>query len=121
MNSKKELKDAYKRKKFKMGIFRITNKQNGKILIGNSTDLEAIWNRYQMELKFGSHRNKQLQADWDAFGPENFQFEILAEVKQDDKKTTAQLKKELAELEQLYLEELTPFEEKGYNKKPLPK
>ena len=93
MDSRKHLKDAYKQKKFKMGIFQITNKQNGKIFIGSSIDLQAIWNRYQMELKFGSHRNKRLQADWEAFGPESFGFEILTELKQEDKKTVAQLKK----------------------------
>ncbi len=118
MKTRKELKEEYKQKKYKMGIFQIKNTINGKIFIGSSMDLNAIWNRHKMELKLGSHRNKVLQNDWKKYGEENFTYGIITELKQDDKKET-NYKKELKELEELYIKELEPFGEKGYNKKPI--
>lgn len=116
MKTKKELKEEYKQKKFKMGVFQVRNLVNSKIFIGSSPDLEAIWNRQKTQLKFGSHPNKKLQADWQQFGAENFTFEILAEIKQD-KEGATDYSVEIKELEELYLEELQPYGEKGYNKK----
>ena len=116
MKTRKELKEQYKQRKNKMGVFQIKNTYNNKIFIGSSMDLNAIWNRQKMQLKLGRHPNKALQEDWKEYGEESFIYEILAELKQDDKKEV-NYKKELKELEKLYIEELEPFESKGYNKK----
>ena len=43
--------------------------------------MESKWNRHKMELKFGNHRNKDLQTDWNMYGEENFTFEVLSELK----------------------------------------
>lgn len=115
MKSQKELKNDYKAAKPKMGIFQIKNKLNGKIYVDSSTNLDAIWNRFKTELKFGSHRNEELQQDWNAYGEAAFTFEIVSELKQKEDEEvnyTAELK----ELKAMYVEELQPFGEKGYNK-----
>ncbi len=114
MKTKKELKNIYKEKKFKIGVFQLRNTVNNKIFVGSATDLEAIWNRLKTELKFGSYPNALLQNDWNQFGSENFVFEILGEIKQDDEKQT-NYRKEIKELEKMFLEELQPFGENGYN------
>ena len=115
MKSKKELKNSYKEMKFKIGVFQVRNTANQKIFVGSSTDMEAIWNRIRTELKFGSYPNAALQADWNTFGEENFVFEILSEIKQDDDNESVNYRKEARQLEQLYIEELQPFGDKGYN------
>ncbi|NIA23905.1 MAG: GIY-YIG nuclease family protein [Proteobacteria bacterium] len=114
MKTRKEIKDEYKKRKFRMGIYQIRNTVNGKIFVGNSMDLDAIWNRQRMELQLGTHRNKKLQKDWNSYGEENFKYEILAELKQDEKKKI-NYRDELKELGKLYMDELQPFKEKGYN------
>lgn len=116
MKSKKELKDSYKEMKFKIGVFQIRNITNNKIYIEASTDLVAIWNRHKFQLNCGLHTNTYLQKEWIEFGQENFTYEILSEIKQDDTKKI-DYRKEANHLELMFIEELQPFDEKGYNVK----
>jgi len=100
-----------------MGIYQIKNKVNGKILIGASVNLPAILNRYKAELKMDSCRNAVLQKEWNQFGPEMFEFneyEILKPV--DD--PTYNPAEDLRALEELWIEKLSSFSDKGYNKPP---
>jgi GIY-YIG catalytic domain len=114
MKSNKELAQAYKLIKPQMGVFQIKNEQNGKFLIGSSTDLKAIWNRNKAELNFNSHRNKALQADWTTFGEQAFTFTILSEIQQKEEEKI-DYAKEVKTLEGMFIEELQPFGEKGYH------
>ena len=100
-----------------MGVFQITNKVNGKIFIGSSSNLPAILNRFKTELKMGSCRNVRLQEEWKEFGPEAFVFEDLEflEPLDDPDYDPAD---DLRFLEELWMEKLKPFGEKGYNKPP---
>jgi hypothetical protein len=111
---KKELRNEYKQKKFKIGVFQIRNTVNEKTFIGSSVNMDAIWNRNRMELNFGGHRNEALQADWKKFGEEAFRFEILSEIKQEDNQ--ADYSREAKKLEEMFIEELQPFADKGYNR-----
>lgn len=72
MKTQKELKAEYKQMKFKIGVFRIRNNRNGKIHIGSSLDLKAIWYAQKLQLDMGIHQNGELQKDWKEFGAENF-------------------------------------------------
>jgi hypothetical protein len=116
--TRKELTADYKNIKFAMGVFQIKNLANGKILVESSPNLDKIWNRHCADLRFGSHRNKALQADWDAHGEPNFVFEILAEIDHKLTDDVAQQQKnrhELKVLEKMYIDELQPFGENGYH------
>ncbi|MCG6190026.1 GIY-YIG nuclease family protein [Maribellus maritimus] len=115
MRTRKELKNIYKEMKFKIGVFQIRNMVNQKIFIGSSTDLNAIWNRIRTELRFGNYPNIELQRDWNNFGEDNFIFEILGEIKQEDDEKNPNYRKEVKELEKMFIEELQPFDDKGYN------
>ncbi|MBK7410370.1 MAG: GIY-YIG nuclease family protein [Saprospirales bacterium] len=115
MKTRKELKEAYKNKKFKMVVFQIRNTANGKIFIESSTNLEAIWNRHRAQLNFGGHPNPGLQADWKTMGEAGFVYEILEELDVEDD-TTTDYSRELKALEEMYMEELQPFGEKGYHR-----
>jgi hypothetical protein len=81
---KSKAKKQYKQAKRPMGVYRIRNMQNGKSYIGFSSDLQAGMNRQKAELKFGSHRNSELLAEWKSLGESGFQFEVLDELEQDD-------------------------------------
>jgi hypothetical protein len=105
MKSKKELKDEYKQMKFPMGVFQIRNLSNNKVLIDNSTDMLSKWNRHQMELRFGSHKSRELQNDWNESGADNFVFEVLSELKSDDENIT-NYPKELKSLQEMVIDQL---------------
>jgi group I intron endonuclease len=115
MKTRKALKAAYKEMKFQMGAFQIRNISNGRIFIGTSNNLEAIWNRHRFQLNMGSHRNAMLQKDWKALGEENFAFEVLEKL--DHEEGITDYNKELEVLEEMFLEELQPYGDGGYNKK----
>lgn len=110
--NKKELKQNYKLTPQPMGIFQIRNLTNEKVFIGKSENLDGIFNRIEFQLKAGVHQDKKLQEDWNEFGADKFVFEILEELEQ---RPNLDLKKELEFLEDLWLEKIQPFGEKGYN------
>ncbi|NVO01807.1 MAG: GIY-YIG nuclease family protein [Bacteroidetes bacterium] len=115
MKTRKEIKAEYKLMKFPIGIFQIRNKVNGKIFVGSTTDLKAIWFAQKLQLDVGIHQNAELQQDWKQFGADQFVYEILEEIKQDDEKQI-DYNKELKILEEMVISELKPFNEKGYHK-----
>ncbi|HHH53750.1 MAG TPA: GIY-YIG nuclease family protein, partial [Bacteroidetes bacterium] len=92
MKIRKEIKEEYKQMKFPMGVFQIRNISNNKVLIDYSINMNSKWNRHKMELKFGNHKNHELQKDWVEKGEDNFVFEILSELKQDSDKNVNYLK-----------------------------
>ncbi|CAN5253346.1 GIY-YIG nuclease family protein [soil metagenome] len=110
--NKKELKLEYKETPRPIGVYRIRNLTNEKIFVGSSVNLVGIFNRYRSQLIAGNHPNKALQADWNELGAENFAFEVLEEL---NERADLDTKKELEFLEDLWLENLQPFGEKGYN------
>jgi hypothetical protein len=116
VKTRKELKEEYKLMKFKMGVFQIKNNRNGKIFIGSSLDLTAIWHAQKLQLDMGMHQNRDLQKDWTEYGQENFNYEILEEIHETEDKPQ-DYKKEIKALEEMIIEELQPFENRGYNRK----
>ncbi len=113
--SKQDIKREYRERKKPAGIFWIKNKVNGKFLLGSSLNLEGPLNGAKFMLKMGSHKNEELQKDWNKYGEDNFLFEILEEVtyKED---IYFNILDELTLLEQIWIEKLEPFGENGYNK-----
>jgi len=114
MKTRKDIHREYKEREIPAGIYQVKNTVNGKLLLGSSLNLEGPLNRHKFMLKIGSHTNKALQKDWDELGPDNFVFEIL-EVVQVKDDPNFNLKDELTLLEQIWLEELQPIGERGYN------
>lgn len=99
-----------------MGVFQIRNIANGKRLIGANRNLPGVFNRESFVLRSGSHRNRPLQDDWNAFGAEAFVFEVLEELTPLDA-PGYDPSEDLAFLEQEWLEKAQPFGERGYNKR----
>lgn len=113
---KKAAKLAYKASRRPIGVFQIRNLANGKVFVGSTMDLTAMFNRIRFQLYAGAHPNKPLEADWKQYGTGKFEFEILEEIfpREDLNYDYAA---DLETLEDLWLEKLEPYGEKGYNEK----
>ncbi|MCF7902613.1 MAG: GIY-YIG nuclease family protein [Candidatus Marinimicrobia bacterium] len=90
------------------------NKATGKVFLASSLNVEGSLNKQEFLLASGAHKNKALQADWQKFGREQFEFTILEKVKVTDD-AGFNLKDELTLLEEIWLEQLQPVGENGYN------
>ncbi len=112
--NKKDLKREYKQTLQPMGVFQIRNLVCEKVFVGSTLNLDGIFNRSKFQLKAGVHPSKMLQADWNEFGAENFAFEILEEVFPREN-PDYDYKSDVECLEDLWLEKLEPYGDKGYN------
>lgn len=99
-----------------MGVFQVRNTVTGKLLIDSSVNLPAMFNRLRMQLATGAHvKHRDLQSDWNELGENAFAFEVLEELEPPDAPgydPSADLKAML----ELWLEQLEPFGERGYNR-----
>ena len=116
MIDKKDVKKQYKETLPPFGVYQIKNLVNDRILVGSSKNLQGIFNRHIFELQAGSHMNRELQEDFKLHGEENFSFTVLDDI--EPKEGPAyDYTRDLAALEDMWLEKLQPYGEEGYNKK----
>jgi hypothetical protein len=113
---RKALIREYKESGRPMGVFRVRNTVNGKALVGTSTNLPAMLNRSRWQLSMGAHVNRKLQQEWNQFGPDAFAFEIL-DVLPIPERSGYDPSDDLRALEEMWLDKLSPFEDRGYNEK----
>lgn len=60
------------------GIYKITNKKNGKVYVGKSKDIIHRWSEHEKALAKHEHHSSKLQADYDLYGGiEAFEFSII--------------------------------------------
>jgi len=86
------------------GIYKITNKINGKCYIGQSNDIHRRW---KQELAPNAKLNPHLARAFEKYGIDNFEFEIIEECQRE----------QLNEREQFYIEIYHSIDPKlGYNK-----
>jgi group I intron endonuclease len=116
-SDRKTLIREYKEAARPMGVYQVRNTVNGKSFVGTSVDLPSILNRHRAALRFGGHTNRELQKDWNELGPEAFEFEVLDTLTPSDR-PGYNPSDDLRELEELWLEKLSPFDERGYNTRP---
>lgn len=86
------------------GIYKITNKINGKCYIGQSNDIHRRW---KQELAPNAKLNPHLARAFEKYGIDNFEFEIIEECQRE----------QLNEREQFYIEIYHSIDPNlGYNK-----
>jgi len=86
-------------------VYQIRNTKTGKVYVGGTVNKRNRWGKHRHDLRHGVSKNKNLQRDWDNFGEESFEFEVLEE-------TSEEL---LREKEQYWIDELNSVEPTGYN------
>jgi group I intron endonuclease len=88
----------------KSGIYKITNKNNGKFYIGSSKNLDRRWWEHKNDLLKNKHINPKLQHAWNYHGKDAFEFTILENVEENN----------LFDREQFYIDAFQPHKI-GYN------
>ncbi|MCE5248600.1 GIY-YIG nuclease family protein [bacterium] len=111
MDKRAELKREYKNTHQPMGVYLIRNLATGKVLVGSSVNLPAARNRF---IDMGSHGNAELQEDYKKYGANNFSFEVVETLDPVDDPNHDYVG-ELKVLEDMILDKLQPYGEKGYN------
>lgn len=87
-----------------IGIYKIQNKINGKVYIGQSQNVEFRCKEHREILRKNSHRNHKIQNAWNKDGEDNFTFELLEECTLE----------QLDEKEIFYIKKFNSYEN-GYN------
>ncbi len=105
-NRQRELKEIYKEMKTPMGVFSIRNRINNRAFVDVNKDMKSIINRYRFQLEMGMNPIKELQQDWKEYGSEAFDFEVLEELKYDEKEET-DYSEELEIMKMIWLEKLS--------------
>ena len=77
-----EVKRVYTKTRFstywgQSGIYVITCIPSGKYYIGSSVDIGQRFTQHLSALRNNSHRNKYLQRAWNKYGFDNFKFDVL--------------------------------------------
>lgn len=86
-----------------IGIYKIENKINHKVYVGQSIHIESRWKTHQKELRENKHGNSKLQNAYNKYG-DVFEYTVLAECS----------KEELNNLEQFYIKKFNSKND-GYN------
>jgi len=119
MNTDKRLlKQEYMQAKRMLGVFLIRNTTNNKVYLGSGIDIQGIVNRHRFALSIGGHQSKALQKDRNELGADKFEFEILDQMEPRDE-PTFDARRELQFMEEMWLEKLEPYGERGYNERKL--
>lgn len=64
----------------KYGIYGIRNKMNDMVYVGKTiNNFGDRWDCHKAQLRGGYHSNHGLQEDWNKYGEDNFEFQILHE------------------------------------------
>src|SRR6478672_11604348 len=105
---KKVAKLDYKLSHRPMGVFQVRNNVNDKVFVDSSLNIPGKINRLTFQLNAGSHPSKSIQADWNEFGRDAFEFETLEDVmpRSDADYNYAA---DIETLEDLWLEKLEPY------------
>jgi hypothetical protein len=111
--SNKQRKQEYKQAIRPMGVFQIRNLSNGKLFLVAGIDLAGAINRHRFQLAARGHPNQKLQRDWNDLGADSFAFEILDQMSPADDARSS--RKDLESLEDMWLDKLRPYDERGYN------
>jgi hypothetical protein len=114
---RKTLTRQYKEGSRPIGVFRVRNVVDDRSLVGASVDLPSMLNRQRFQLASGGHPNRQLQEDWNRLGAGAFEFVILDTLERREEPGWDP-GEELRQLEELWLEKLSPYGERGYNPRP---
>lgn len=116
LRRRKEWIELYKQARKAAGVYGVRNRESGRLLLGSSVNLHGPLNRHRSELRNGSHRCAELQADWDRLGEDMFSFEILDRV--PDALEGLERDEALKKLEQKWLAACAPGTAACYNSSP---
>jgi hypothetical protein len=80
---RKEAARQFKERKPSPGIYALLCRPTGRSWVESSPNLDAAQNSQFFQLRQKLHRNKDLQAEWNAYGEESFEFAVLETLPED--------------------------------------
>jgi hypothetical protein len=103
---RKELRAQYKQSHPEAGVYRIINRENNKVLLGSSPNLASVRNRVAFAKSTNSPGalDQRLREDIRRFGIDAFSLEILEVLDTKPEMTPAEIRDDLAVLEELWRE-----------------
>ena len=116
MLDKKEIRKEYKNQRQPAGLFAVKNIPDNKMFIGTSLNLPGKLRGVTFELEQGNHAYQNLADDFKRLGKEQFEIFVLDEIEIKDE-TDRELRKELKDLEEMWVEKLKSEGVSFYNKK----
>ncbi|NUQ81893.1 MAG: GIY-YIG nuclease family protein [Bacteroidetes bacterium] len=112
--NQREVRRQYKETIQPMGIFQIKNLDSGKIFLDWSLNLPGSLNRHLFQLEMGSHRNRELQADFSRLGKQAFELSVVDRLDPTDE-TDRNYTEDMKSLLALWMEKLDPTGDRGYH------
>lgn len=102
------------------GVYRIRNTVNGKVYVGSSVDVHDRLRHHRESLARNTHINRHLQAAFNAYGADAFEFDVVDAIWDAKKKREAgTLKAQLLGWEQLWIDHYESHkQDNGYNINP---
>ena len=81
---RKEILEEWKHRHPEMGVISFRCKDTGDLFFGTSTDTRADYNSNRFKLSMGNHPNKKMQALWNQYGEDKFDYEVVKVLKYED-------------------------------------
>jgi group I intron endonuclease len=97
------------------GIYWIVRIGSGQSYVGSAINFVRRWAEHRRLLEAGKHHSRHLQNAWNKYGPDAFQFDILARVPRIEGENTADFKARLLAEEQACIDTFLVVGETGYN------
>lgn len=86
LKRKKELLDAWENRRPEMGVISISCRATGDVFLNISSDTKFGFNRHRFQLSAAAHPNRQLQALWDQYGENGFDYSVAKVLKYENPK-----------------------------------
>jgi hypothetical protein len=102
--SRKELKDRYKNRVVIGGVYCIKCKDNGRMWVKSTKDMEGSKNRFEFSVSINSCIETSMSAEWNKYGAQSFSFAILEEVKKGEIQTDQEFADDISVLFELWIE-----------------
>lgn len=106
--NRKELLEAYKRRKQIGGVYAVTNTKTGRALVLASADIEGIRKRYEFAEMTGGCFHPKLLRDVETLGCGVFAFTVLDTLEKKETQTDREFSDDLEALLELKLADYNP-------------
>ena len=113
MDRRERIKE-YKKSIQPMGVVQVRNIRNNRVYLTSSVNTPGTINSIRFQLKMGTFLpSPGLAKDWKELGEQDFVIEVLDELKPLDD-PAHDYRADLKALEEMWMEKLKPFGERGY-------
>ena len=105
-NRRRELAREYKERPVTGGVYSITNRETGQLLLLSGLDLAGYRNRFEFSVATNSCVYAKLLEDWKKYGGTVFDFTVLEELEQKPEQSAKEFREDIVVLEELWREKL---------------